>query len=310
MNSRRPYKLLFLFLGLLIGLIFAIFDRWVDVQHKLFLISWSAILIVFVTTGGIFGALLGELVNALIKKDELLVKQKMAVLEFSKLQGEIARLERLNLVGQLAAGLAHEIRNPLTTVRGYLQLLASKGNFEQYQPKFDLMIDEIDRSNVIITEFLSFVKDPNDKMKSQNINDTLHHLYPLLEADAFSQNKQILLKTSKTPEIVINAQEIAQLVLNLCRNGFEAMQERGMLTILTYLENDNVVLSIQDEGCGIPSEHLDKLGTPFFTTKENGTGLGIANCYRIAERHKAKVKLESDSTGTKFFVYFPLSGAL
>lgn len=104
----------------------------------------------------------------------------------------------------------------------------------------------------------------------------------------------------------MDANEISQLVLNLCRNGLDAMQVDGTLTIHTYCENEQVVLSVDDEGCGIHSENLDKLGTPFFTTKVNGTGLGLATCYSIAERHHARIDVESDSGGTTFFVRFPI----
>ena len=90
-----------------------------------------------------------------------------------------------------------------------------------------------------------------------------------------------------TLDILLDAKGISQLVRNFCRNGLEAMQEGGTLTIRTYLENEHVILSVEDEGCGIPSESLDKLGTPFFTTKDDGTGLGLATCYRIAEYHNA-----------------------
>jgi len=108
-----------------------------------------------------------------------------------------------------------------------------------------------------------------------------------------------------TLDILLDAKGISQLVLNFCRNGLEAMQEGGTLNIRTYLENEHVILSVEDEGCGIPSESLDKLGTPFFTTKDNGTGLGLATCYRIAEHHNATIDLKSDSRGTVFFVRFP-----
>jgi signal transduction histidine kinase len=239
-----------------------------------------------------------------------ITERKKAEQELSGLQAEIARLESLNLVGQLVAGLTHEIRKPLTIVRGYFQLLGSKPELQLHNFKFELIINELDRANLIITEFLSFVNNRQTEKQDQNINDILHHLYPLIEADAFSQNKHLIFEAMETPTIPLDAKEISQLVLNLSRNGFESMKDRGTLTIRTYVENEQVVLSVQDEGEGIPSEYLDKLGTPFFTTKGNGTGLGIATCYNIAVRHNAKLDLESDSGGTTFFVRFPYSGVV
>ena len=221
-------------------------------------------------------------------------------------ESEIARFDRLNLVGQLAAGIAHEIRNPMTTVRGYLQLLGVKPEYATRRSTFDLMISELDRANAIITEFLSLAQTKPTEMKSQNLNDILSHLYPLIEADTFTQNKQINFISGEIPNLELNAKEISQLILNLTRNGLEAMEEGGSLTIESYIEDCKVVLEIADEGCGIPKENINKLGTPFFTTKDTGTGLGLASCYKIAESHNAKIRMDSSSRGTTFSILFPI----
>ncbi|MDR3585122.1 MAG: PAS domain S-box protein [Desulfosporosinus sp.] len=221
-------------------------------------------------------------------------------------QKEMAKLDRLNLIGQMAASIAHEVRNPMTTVRGYLQLLGSKPEYEAKKSTFELMISELDRANAIITEFLSLSQTKETRIKPQNLNDIINDLYPLLEADTFTQDKQISFIPGNIPNINLDEQEISQLVLNLTRNGLEAMLERGSLTIKTYLQGDLVVLAIADEGCGILPEYISKLGTPFFTTKDTGTGLGLASCYKIAESHNAKVHIESNPCGTTFFIIFPV----
>lgn len=224
-------------------------------------------------------------------------------------ENELARLDRLNLVGQLAAGIGHEIRNPMTTVRGYLQLLGEKPAYASQKATFDLMISELDRANVIITEFLSLARLKKTELRTQNLNDILTNLYPLLEADTFTQNKQICYIPGEIPNLELNGKEISQLVLNLTRNGLEAMQEGGCLTIKSYLQDCMAVLEIADEGCGIPAENMTKVGTPFFTTKETGTGLGLASCYKIAESHSAKIHIDSTSSGTTFFLLFPIHEA-
>ncbi|AET69355.1 PAS domain S-box [Desulfosporosinus orientis DSM 765] len=223
-----------------------------------------------------------------------------------KSEEEMARLDRLNLVGQLAAGIGHEIRNPLTTIRGYLQLIGDKPDYAILKPTFDLMISEVDRANSIITEFLSLAQTKKTELKLQNLNDILDQLYPLLQADALSQNKQLRFILGYIPTLELNAKEITQLILNLTRNGFEAMAERGCLTIESYLQDGKVVLAIDDEGCGIPPENSIKIGTPFFTTKDTGTGLGLATCYRIVEAHGAKICVDSSSSGTTFYISFPI----
>ena len=219
---------------------------------------------------------------------------------------EFARLDRLSLVGQLAAGIGHELRNPMTTVRGYLQLLGAKPGNAAQKSTFDLMISELDRANSIITEFLSLAQLKQTELKSQNLNDILNNLYPLLESDTFTQNKQISFIPGEIPNLKLNAKEIIQLVLNLTRNGLEAMWERGCLTVKSYLQDGKVILAIADEGCGIPPENISKVGTPFFTTKDNGTGLGLATCYKIAESHNAKIQIDSSTRGTTFLIFFPI----
>ncbi len=228
------------------------------------------------------------------------------VTELRKYEKEGLMLERMSLIGQLAAGIGHEIRNPMTTVRGYLQLLGEKPDFLAQKSTFELMISELDRANAIITEFLSLAQIKRTELKPQNLNCIIMNLYPLIEADAFTQNKQIYFVQGVIPNLQLNRKEIAQLVLNLTRNGLEAMEERASLTIKSYVKGSKVVLSIQDEGCGIPPENLNKLGTPFFTTKDSGTGLGLATCYKIAESHNAKVRINSNSNGTTFRLLFPI----
>ena len=235
-----------------------------------------------------------------------IIEQMRDITQRKKYEMEFIRLDRLNLVGQLAAGIGHEIRNPMTTVRGYLQLLGEKPAYIAQKSTFELMISELDRANEIITEFLSLAQTKQTDLKFHNLNDIVNNLYPLIEADTFTQNKQITCMLGEIPNLKLNEKEIVQMVLNLSRNGLEAMKEQGLLTIKSYVEEGNVILSIKDEGSGISPENLNKLGTPFFTTKDTGTGLGLATCYRIAESHNAKIEINSCSRGTEFLIIFPI----
>lgn len=214
--------------------------------------------------------------------------------------------EKLAVLGQMAAGIGHEIRNPMTTVRGFLQLMGEKNQFIEQKPFFELMISELDRANSIISEFLMLARTKHTNLKFQNLNDILNHLYPLIEANAFNQNKQITYFPGEIPNLKLNKNEISQLVMNLVRNGLEAMEAGGHLTIRTYVKDSNVLLEVKDEGCGIPAENLDKIGTPFFTTKDDGTGLGLATSFTIAETHNAQIDIDSSSKGTKFNIAFPI----
>jgi C4-dicarboxylate-specific signal transduction histidine kinase/CheY-like chemotaxis protein len=225
-----------------------------------------------------------------------------------KYEKEMKRLSGLDLIGQMAAGISHEIRNPMTTVRGFLQLLSTKDDCVQYSEFFTLMIDELDRANSIITEFLSMGNTRTTNLQELDLNLIIHDIMPLLHADASNQNKQIQLETTEIPRLQLNRNEIRQLLLNLYRNGLEAMSEGKVLTIRTYKEEDYVVLALQDQGQGIKPEVLEKLGTPFFSTKDNGTGLGLGVCYAIVARHHAKIEIQTGPEGTTFFVKFRTQG--
>ncbi len=241
---------------------------------------------------------------------KLVVKVLIDITERKNSERELARLDRLNLVGKMAAGIAHEVRNPLTTVRGFLQMLTSKNDTKQYLEFFELMIDELDRANLIITDFLSLAKDKPSDFKITNISQIVRSLAPLLVADALNQDKDINFELEQVTEIQGNENELRQLILNLARNGLEAMQCDTILTIQTLSAGNYVILRICDQGRGFDPVILDKLGTPFLTTKDNGTGLGLAICQSIATRHNAEMKLESTPAGTTVTVRFAVDNYL
>ncbi|RLQ89712.1 GAF domain-containing sensor histidine kinase [Planomicrobium sp. Y74] len=229
------------------------------------------------------------------------------VKEKKKYEKELKRLANLDLIGQMAAGISHEIRNPMTTVRGFLQLLKTDELLAPHAEHFNLMIDELDRANAIITEFLSVGNTRTSDMKMMNLNTIINDISPLIKVDTFNQNKHLEIYTQEIPDLLLNHNEIRQLIINLYRNGLEAMEEGRALTIGTYVENDNcVVLAVQDQGSGIHSEIIEKIGTPFYTTKDEGTGLGLGICYAVAARHNAKIEIETGPEGSIFFTRFPI----
>lgn len=237
---------------------------------------------------------------------ETLILCLIDVTEKQQLKNELLRLDRLNTVGQMASSLAHEIRNPMTSVKGFLQLLAGKETSLQKREYYDLIIEELNRANSIITEFLSLARDKKVSKRPASLNALISSLFPILSTNALQQDKRIILKKNSTPDIPVNEKEIRQLILNLVQNGLEAMPPGTDLTIGTYLDGGELVLYVQDEGVGIKPEILEKLGTPFLTTKDNGTGLGLAVCYSIAERHNARIEVKTSSLGTTFYVRFKI----
>jgi signal transduction histidine kinase len=218
---------------------------------------------------------------------------------------KMTRLDRLNIIGEMAAGIAHEVRNPMTTVRGLLQFMNAKQEFTSHKEKFSLMIDELDRANSIITEFLSLAKNKVMNFADGNLNDLIRDIHPLLQADALRNNCDIEMSLGDIPTIFMDQNSIRQLILNMIRNAIDAMPTGGLIHITTEKDDERVLLAIKDHGIGIPLEDKEKLGTPFFTTKDNGTGLGLAVCYRIVQRHAATIIVESElGKGTTFTIGF------
>lgn len=227
------------------------------------------------------------------------------ITEQKNMEKGIARLDCLNVIGQMAAGISHEVRNPMTTVHGFLQWLSQKETNTKYKEYYTLMMSELDRATEILNGYLSVAKPREPEFKVQNINEIILSLHPLLQADACKIGKKIMLELGEVPEVLVDGGEIRQLVLNLFRNGLEAMNEKGeVVTISTIVQKGKIVLSVGDEGTGIDKEILSKLGTPFLSTKDAGTGLGLAVCYSIVARHKAEIKVLTGWEGTTFSIHF------
>lgn len=253
-------------------------------------------------------ARLGRYFSELIKiqGEACLLSVIIDITDMRQMEKEMNRLDRLNVVGEMAASIGHEIRNPMTTVRGFLQLMRENDLFSEVYDHFDLMIEELDRANSIITEFLSLAKDKAMELECDNINTIISKLLPLLHAKAVIRDQSIIYEMTPTPDFNLDRKEIRQLILNLVNNGLESMSSGGVLKIITMVEDGCVVLAVEDQGSGIDQSMLDKLGTPFLTTKENGSGLGLAVCYRIAARHNARIDIITASQGTTFSVKFAL----
>lgn len=240
----------------------------------------------------------GELTGAIVYARDITEKLRV--------EQEMARMERFHLIGQMAAGIGHEIRNPMTAVRGFLQLLGNKREYAHHKKYFELMLSELDRANSIITEYLSLARNKPVDLVEHNISTILEVLKPLLMAEAMDVGINLSIETGDVLMLPLNENEIRQLILNLVKNGLEVMEHGGKLTVQTYTDNGEVVLSVQDQGPGIKPELMDKIGTPFFTTKEMGTGLGMAVCYGIAARHNAAIVIDTGPAGTTIFVRFKL----
>lgn len=217
------------------------------------------------------------------------------------------RSERLLLAGQLAAGVAHEIRNPLTAVKGFLQIL--QGGQSLKKQYLDVMYAEITRIEDIIHELLLLAKPNSVKFTDKNIHTILEHVVTLMETEAIKENVRI--ETSFYHEqLMVNCDDgqIKQVFINLVKNSIEAMPKGGKVFIKTHQELGHVKITLTDTGYGISQEILSNIGQPFYTTKEKGTGLGLAVSFSIIDTHNGKMTIDSTPhKGTTFTITLPLA---
>ncbi|WNR42191.1 PAS domain S-box protein [Paenibacillus roseipurpureus] len=220
----------------------------------------------------------------------------------------LRKSDKLSVAGQLAAGLAHEIRNPLTSLRGFLQLL--QHDLKEKQHYFDIMLSELDRINFIVSEFLVIAKPEAITYKKGDLAAILNSVIALLDTQAMLVSIQLLLEIeSDIPEIICSEMHLKQLFINLIKNAMEAIPKDGQIKIIVSVDGpDYIRVRTQDNGCGIPEERLKQLGEPFYTTKEKGTGLGLMMCFKIVEAHKGKMTVQSQvGYGTTIDVLLPMN---
>jgi len=241
----------------------------------------------------------------MVNEQNMLLLTVVDISETIELKQHIERLSCLNLVGQLAASIGHEIRNPMTTVRGYLRYMQRKSIFSGFAEQFSMMICELDRANEIITDFLTLAKNRVNGSAMQNLNKIVEDIGPLMEAMASEIGHSIEFVLQPIPDLLVDKIDIHKVLINLVKNGFEAMDDKGKVVVSTFKEEHYIVLQVTDEGKGISKEVLEKLGTPFFTTKEKGTGLGLSVCYQIAARHNALIDIQTNTAGSTFSLKFP-----
>ncbi len=239
------------------------------------------------------------------------------------LEHQLYRADRLALIGQVAAGTAHEIRNPLTAIRGFIQLFQKKF-INQTQIKeqtyLRLMMSEIDRINHLVNEFLLMSKPKIPSYKSICVQEVLENLMPIIQSEGNLNKVQIhseyidqYLSFSPTdfqcPRVVCDADMLKQVFLNITRNAIEAMPDGGLLSIKINVDQSNrrLLIRFTDNGIGIPPYMLDKLFDPFVSTKPSGTGLGLSICQKIIHDLGGQIQVFSKGFGTTFQIALPYS---
>ena len=215
--------------------------------------------------------------------------------------------EKTSVVGQLAAAVAHEIRNPLTSIKGFLQLMQST---KEVNPEFlSIILKEVDRINIIAGEMLILGKKQEVVFQRIDVRESIRQVYTLMKAQTNIDSIELFYEEMDQPIIIMaNETQMKQVFINIVKNSIEAIKERGKITIAVEIEENEAVLTVTDNGIGMETERLQRIGELFYSTKEKGTGIGLAVCQKIIHRHHGEIFFESEKNkGTIVTIRIPLA---
>lgn len=218
---------------------------------------------------------------------------------------QMLRTEKLTAIGRLSAGFAHEIRNPLTSIKVLLQTF--KDNPILTKEDMKVALSAVDQMDDLLTKFLRFVRTDEFNLADVYINSLIKQVINLTRFQVKNQSIKVVMELSKLPPLKADSAMIQQALLNLVLNAIEAMPDGGILTISSKVENGNAVVNVADTGSGISADIRDKIFDPFFTTKGDGTGLGLSIAYNIMTLHNGDISFESNGEGTIFNMKIPVN---
>lgn len=220
----------------------------------------------------------------------------------------IRRADRLSALGELSAGIAHEIKNPLASIKGSLEIVASDFPRGHEKREFIEIIEkELGRLNKLVSEFLYFARSPAPALAPCDVREVIESLKVLCSTEATTHSVELVIANAESlPEIEVDAAQVQQALLNVVLNGIQAMPKGGRLSLTTARDNGGVVVKIRDEGPGIDSEHKARIFDPFFTTKARGTGLGLAIARKLIDAQGGQIDVQTEAgLGTTFVIALP-----
>jgi two-component system sporulation sensor kinase B len=267
-------------------------------KYELFLWKWGVVLFV-ISLIVVMGRKLAEYYEQIVNYS------RQVELYNNRLQ----RSEKLEIISELAASIAHEVRNPLQVTRGFLQLLTMKVS-EQEKEYMNLAISELDRAAEIITDFLTFAKPQMEHVEQLHIESELKQIEGIIIPLAHLHGGDIEMNIPRDLYIQGNSSKFKQAVINIIKNSIEALQGLGQIKIWAYHKEDKVLIHIRDTGEGMDAAALSRLGEPYFSTKTKGTGLGLMVTFRIIEIMGGNIKFLSEKgKGTEVILSFPCASS-
>lgn len=283
-----------------------IFLHW---QHGHFdySINQYAEIVIFNLVGGVMGALGDRLKQARERAERNAEERAKAYDELQKTFEQLLQAEKLSSLGELSAGIVHEVRNPLAAIKGAVEILEDELKPDSPRREFaDLAKKEVERLDKLVGEFLRFARPATLSVESNDLNGIVESVAALVENQAASQSVIIEKDLQKDiSEISIDGEQIKQILLNLAINSLQAMTSGGRLTFRTFETKESCAVEVEDTGGGVDDKILPKIFDPFFTTKEKGVGLGLSVAHKIAAQHKALLTASNKGGRTVFSLQFP-----
>jgi two-component system sensor histidine kinase HydH len=297
------------------GLIVALLSSGVYVQHifqpaPAFDASRYAEVLVFHVVGLCVGMLSTAQQRVTARYQNVAATLESANRELRDSYEQIRRIDRLKTLGEVATGLAHEIRHPLASIRGAFEIIEVRSQIDTPESEFSrLGIAEVDRLDHLVWEFLRYARPHDPELVSVSLHDIAERVIRLLRVE--SERAQVRLETeggATRLDVWVDPLQIEQVLLNVVLNAIQASPAGTRILIREQLDHQQAVLDVVDEGPGIPAEHLSSVFSPFFTTKEKGTGLGLAIAHRIVTAHDGRIDVHQTSTrGTCIRIHLPIS---
>ncbi|MGG3450241.1 sensor histidine kinase [Domibacillus aminovorans] len=296
------------------------FNKTVNIRKKLYLaslasffgiLSWMAMIFLFMPenlTRDYFILFIFSLIVQSIGIIFFVVFNEKSKKE-AALNNELDKLEKLKTVSELAASISHEVRNPLTVAKGFLQLLKEPNLTDQDRTHYlNIAVDALNQAESRITDYLTFAKPSLENIKILDLHQELIYIEKFIGPYAAMNNVQIEVQLEEDIYIAGEDQKLHQCLINIMKNGIESMPQGGKLLIELRRVGDNAMITVTDTGIGMDEEQLERMGSPFFTTKDIGTGLGTMVVYSIVKTMRGEITVKSEiGKGTSFSVLLPLA---
>lgn len=283
-----------------------IFLHW---QHGHFdySINQYAEIVIFNLVGGVMGALGDRLKLARERAERSAEERRKAYDELQKTFEQLLQAEKLSSLGELSAGIVHEVRNPLGAIKGAVEILEDELAADSPRREFaDLVKREVERLDKLVGEFLRFARPATLSVRPNDLNRIVESVVSLVKNQAVVQSVSVKKDLqSNLPEVSIDGEQIKQVLLNLAINSLQAMPAAGELIFRTFGKDGFSVVEVEDDGSGIDEKISGRIFDPFFTTKEKGVGLGLSIAHKIVSQHRGNLQVEKRGGNTVFSLYLP-----